>query len=143
MKIWIASDHAGFELKSALKRAFPNWKLHDLGPSTEDRTDYPVWADALAAAMKGTADLGILICGSGQGMCMRANRYPHLRAALCWEPSVAKLARQHNDANVLCLGSRNTPIDQAIPIVEAFFGTSFEGGRHIPRVEKLSKPLKD
>lgn len=143
-KVVIASDHAGFQFKKDLIKHFNNeLQIEDLGPFSEERTDYPDWADKVVQAYRKDPQntVGILICGSGQGMAMRANKYPEIRAALCWTEEVAQLARGHNDANVLCLGARLTPLDTAVKMVETFLSTSFEGGRHAARVKKISGSL--
>jgi len=136
----IASDHAGFALKEALKAKFAD-KIDflDLGVEEEARVDYPDYGYKLGQAIQdGEAARGIVICGSGIGISIAANRFPSVRAALCMTPEMAKLARQHNDANVLALGQRLVDEDTAFEIVEAFLNTEFEGGRHAGRVEKLS-----
>lgn len=148
MTILIASDHAGFSLKKHLIQKFPQVQWVDLGPADETSVDYPDYADKVARALSekgtpapGSPDLppfGVLICGSGQGMAIKANRNPNIRAALCWTPEVAGLARSHNDANVLCLGSRVIDTDTNEKILEKFISTPFEGGRHVGRVKKLS-----
>jgi ribose 5-phosphate isomerase B len=143
MKIYIASDHAGFALKAHLLQKYsgsqwPNWTWQDLGPATDDRVDYPDFAALVGHALKQDSEArGVLICGSGQGMCISANRFRHIRAALAWSPEVAKLAREHNDANVLCLGSRVTNESMCETILETFLSTPFAGGRHQDRVKKL------
>ena len=143
--LYIASDHAGFGMKKALishlSKMLP--KLLDLGPKNEDRTDYPDFADKLCQKLiqdKGAQ--GVLICGSGQGMAMRANKYPSIRAALCWNEESARLARKHNDANVLCMGARLLDENLSLKILKVFLDTEFEGGRHQTRVEKVSKPTQ-
>lgn len=160
MKIYIASDHAGVELKSKIlmKLQGPeNAKLYetfDLGPNSTDSVDYPDYADLVCKKLHGLSvvktddqekslpsELGILICGSGQGMNMRANKYPQIRAALCWNLEIAKLSREHNDANILCLGARVIDHDLALAIVNVFLKTSFAGGRHRQRLVKLSNPV--
>lgn len=140
--IYIASDHAGLSLKTFLVKNCANFEWHDLGPSTEDSVDYPDYADLLADKIKTENDLGVLICGSGQGMSIRANKYPHIRAALCWSEEISKLAREHNNANVLCLGGRVTAPELAQKILQIFMTTEFAGGRHLKRVNKISSPLK-
>jgi ribose 5-phosphate isomerase B len=138
MDIWTACDHAGFALKVRLMNLFPDYKWHDLGSFSEESVDYPDYAEKLAAAMKARpTDLGLLICGSGQGMAIKANRYPWIRAALCWNEEVARMARQHNHANVLCLAGRLIDAELNEKILTAFFSTPFEGGRHQRRVDKL------
>ncbi len=142
--IYIASDHAGFSLKESVIQPLLDlgFEVIDLGPKTSDRVDYPDFADRVCQKLlKEPAAQGLLICGSGQGMAMRANKYPHIRAALCWNLESAELSRQHNDANLLCLGSRLLEETQVLPIITRFFKTEFEGGRHQNRVQKISAPL--
>jgi ribose 5-phosphate isomerase B len=138
--IYIASDHAGFEMKQHLIGRFPFWPWRDLGPGTTESVDYPDYAAKLCRELESNLkdSVGVLICGSGQGMAMRANRFSSVRAALCWNEEVARLARQHNDANVLCLAGRLTVFPVAERIADVFLKTSFEGGRHQRRVDKLS-----
>ncbi|MBY0384583.1 ribose 5-phosphate isomerase B [bacterium] len=143
MKIFIASDHAGFSVKQKVVEFLSKtYSVVDLGPTNEDRTDYPDYADKVIAEIKKdlTNSLGVLICGSGQGMAMRANKYSFIRAALCWNEESAKLSRLHNDANVLCLGARLLDEKIIFNIVMSFFSSQFEGGRHADRVQKISKP---
>lgn len=139
--IAIASDHAGFELKEILKQeiASMGYGCEDLGAkSAQVPVDYPDSADALAARMKQHPEtIGVLICGSGIGISIAANRHRHLRAALCYNGLAAQLARKHNNANVLCLGARTMGPDMAKFCLEQFLNTSFEGGRHEARVKKL------
>ncbi|MEZ0392604.1 MAG: RpiB/LacA/LacB family sugar-phosphate isomerase [Pseudobdellovibrionaceae bacterium] len=157
----MASDHAGVELKSQIVKELLNFKwlpdvkreVHDLGPQSLDSVDFPDYADLVAHKIHGFSlvqdntsqslptEVGILICGSGQGMAMRANKYPHIRAALCWSPEVARLSREHNDANVLCLGSRVTTPEINLQCLEIFLTTPFSGGRHARRVAKVSTPV--
>lgn len=142
--VFVASDHAGFPVKDLVIKACQklNLSVEDLGPSTDDRVDYPDFADEVSHKLKlHPESFGILICGSGQGMAMRANKYRHIRAALCWNGESAKLSRQHNNANVLCLGSRLLDEKAILETIETFFSTDFEGGRHQGRVEKISGPL--
>ena len=138
--IFIASDHAGLEMKRHLISRFPalNWK--DLGPFNTDSVDYPDYAELLCRnlAPEIKESCGILVCGSGQGMAMRANRFPFIRAALCWNEEITALARQHNDANVLCLAGRFIVFPMAEKLLRVFLETEFEGGRHQKRVNKLS-----
>ncbi len=143
--VFIASDHAGFPAKAlvAEKLESLHFSVQDLGPTNENRVDYPDFADQVCHQINLDPEAkGVLICGSGQGMAMRANKYPFIRAALCWNSESASLARQHNNANVLCLGARLLEEKQWIEIVNTFFTTEFEGGRHQARVEKISKELK-
>ncbi|NBX65827.1 MAG: ribose 5-phosphate isomerase B [Proteobacteria bacterium] len=137
--IAIACDHAGLDLKNAIKAAFPDLPWLDLGTHTTESVDYPDYGHKMAEAIKaGEADRGILICGSGVGISIAANRHPHIRCALVSQPEVAAASRWHNDANVLALGARFTGLEVAKTCVEAFLNTAFEGGRHQKRVDKLS-----
>lgn len=145
-KIYVASDHAGFKLKedflSKFKASDYNLVFIDCGPENDERVDYPDFADIVCTNM--SADdtaLGLLICGSGQGMAMRANKYPNLRAALCWNEDSAILSKEHNKAQVLCLGSRFLSYEEAESIFKAFLKAEFQEGRHTQRVKKISKPL--
>ncbi len=137
--IYIASDHAGFKLKQLIVAHFADLMITDLGTDSPEAVDYPDIAEMLAHAMaheeKG---VGILICGSGIGMSIAANRFKFLRAALCRDKEDAEAARQHNDANVLVIGGRITNLEEAIPIINSFISTGFERGRHEQRVQKLS-----
>ena len=134
--IAIASDHAGFELKSALIRMFSD--VTDLGPATKDSVDYTDFANKLCEwVLAGENRRGVLICGSGIGMSIAANRHPGIRAALVDNPELVMLARQHNEANVLCLGARFMTEELAQACLHTFLRTEFEGGRHQKRVEKL------
>lgn len=145
MKIAIASDHAGFEVKQKIIDKYKTTNAFlDLGPASDERTDYPDHADSVAKYISKSNDskeIGILICGSGQGMAMRANRYPQIRAALCWSEESAQLARAHNNANILCLGGRLLSFDLICKIIDAFLATPFEGGRHADRVQKITAPI--
>ncbi len=137
----IASDHAGFAVKSEITELLRELghDVLDLGADSADSVDYPDFADAMAAAFAdGRADRGVLICGTGIGISIAANRHRQLRAARCCNSTDARLARQHNDANVLVLGSRTGGMEQARDCVFMFLGTEFEGGRHQRRVEKMS-----
>jgi ribose 5-phosphate isomerase B len=141
--IAFAADHAGVSLKAALL-AYAQELGHatlDLGTQGEASVDYPDFANALAQALgQGQAQQGVLICGSGIGISMAANRHAHVRAALCTHGLMARLARAHNDANVLALGARLTGVDVARECLYSFLTTNFEGGRHARRVDKLSSP---
>lgn len=141
-QILVASDHAGFKLKTALKAKYPNIRWIDLGPETGESVDYPDYADRVAKKINEEGGMGVLICGSGQGMCIRANRYPNVRAAMVWDENSARLAREHNDANILCLGARLVEWQTNYNAFEVFFTTYFAGGRHGPRVDKLKGALK-
>ncbi len=142
-KILIASDHAGFELKKFLITELTKlgFDTIDLGcDSAQKSVDYPDYAQKLCKKITTKNQLrGILICGSGIGISIAANRFKHIRAALCSSTNLAKLSRAHNDANVLCLGARITKEKPALSILKAFLSTEFEGSRHAARVAKLSK----
>lgn len=138
--IAIASDHAGVGLKTALiaHAQTLGYTVEDLGTNGTQSVDYPDFADAMAAWLSNNDSAkGVLVCGSGIGISIAANRHRHVRAALCSEPLSAKLSRQHNNANVLCLGARIIGEDLAKECVSQFLATEFEGGRHAGRVEKL------
>ena len=139
--IAIGADHAGFPLKSALSAKLQDlgFLVLDLGTNGPDSVDYPDFAESVANAVSdGRAQSGLLVCGSGIGMSIGANRHAGIRAALCHDEETARLAREHNDANVLVLGARLTDEEQAEKCVEVFFSTEFDGGeRHARRVEKL------
>jgi ribose 5-phosphate isomerase B len=137
-KLLIASDHAGYALKEQLLKRLPQVEWVDLGPTDSSRVDYPDYADRLAQRIASDGGQGVLICGSGQGMAIRANRYRGIRAALVWNDDSVKLSRQHNDANVLCLGSRLLDAALSEHLIELFISTKFEGGRHQGRIDKLS-----
>jgi ribose 5-phosphate isomerase B len=137
----IASDHAGFALKQTLKGELENAGLGvlDLGAEGTASVDYPDFADKLAAAIKsGKARRGVLVCGTGIGIAMAANRHRHIRAAVCHDVTAARLTRQHNDANVLALGARLVGEETAKDCLRAFLSTAYEGGRHDRRVAKMS-----
>jgi ribose 5-phosphate isomerase B len=139
-KILIASDHAGFALKEKLERALGalGFAVEDLGTNSEDSTDYADYAHPLAAKVSsGEAARGVLLCGTGLGMSYAANRHPGVRAAVAWNPEVAKLSREHNDANVLVLPARFVSEDEGIAILKTWLDTPFEGGRHARRVAKI------
>jgi ribose 5-phosphate isomerase B len=141
-RILIASDHAGFELKEKLEKALGDlgYEVEDLGTNSADSTDYADYAHPLAKQVSdGEAKRGVLMCGTGLGMSYTANRYPHVRAAVAWTPEIAKLAREHNDANVLVLPARFVDDAQAKEILKTWLDTPFEGGRHARRVEKIEK----
>lgn len=143
MRIAIASDHAAVDLKAELAQYLRDagHDVDDLGPMTVDRVDYPDFGYKLADAVaNGSAERGIALCGSGIGISIAVNRNPALRCALVSEPLSAALAREHNDANAIAMGARLTGIDMAKACVDAFLSTEFGGGRHGPRVEKLSHP---
>lgn len=143
MRIAIASDHAAVDLKAELREYLIGLghQVADLGPDTADRVDYPDYGYKLAAVVAdGTAERGVALCGSGIGISIAVNRNPALRCALVSEPLSAALAREHNDANAIAMGARLTGIDMAKACLDAFLNTDFAGGRHGPRVDKLSNP---
>lgn len=137
--VYIASDHAGYELKEDLKKCFSGTvEWVDYGCNSEESCDYPDMIHPLAADINsGKNSIGIILCGSGIGVSMVANKYANVRAALCWNKEIAMLSRQHNDANVLALPARFLSVEAAKEIVQVFLSTSFEGGRHSRRVEKI------
>jgi ribose 5-phosphate isomerase B len=172
MKVLVASDHAGIEVKSLIVQALKNQhQVLDLGPDSKASVDYPDFADKVcqqisaeisaqisaqtsaqisaenSVSSHSTEDalkigtLGILICGSGQGMAMRANKYPLIRAALCWNLQSVILSREHNNANVLCLGARLLATPDILPMVETFLSTKFSGDRHAERVKKIATKI--
>lgn len=140
MTIAIGSDHAGYEYKEYLKSQIQKWghTVIDLGPKSDASVDYPDFAHPVAQSIeKKEAALGVLICGSGNGVCMTANKHQNIRAALCWDTDIAELARLHNDANIICLPARFVSKKKAKKMVEVFLETEFEGGRHSNRVDKI------
>ena len=142
-KIGIACDHAGYELKELLAGFLTarGWEVLDFGTYSPESVDYPDYAHALGAAVEsGEVACGVGICGSGEGMAITLNKHQGIRAALCWTPELAALARQHNDANVLVLPGRFIDPATAIAVVDTFLSTSFEGGRHEARIAKI--PVK-
>ena len=142
MKIAIAADHAGYEEKEQLKPLLDELGIQyeDLGTASPESVDYPNYARKVAEEVaSGHVDQGLLVCGSGTGMAIVANKVPGVRAAVAWTPEVAALAREHNDANVLSLGARVTPAEELPKIVRAWFNAKFEGGRHERRVEQISE----
>ena len=140
-KILLASDHGGVDLKNALVEYTTElgFEAIDLGPFNTDSVDYPDYANLLADKVSdGTADSGVLVCGSGIGISIAANRHSHIRCALVTNPTEARLCREHNDANVLALGARVIGIERAKENVKIFLNTKFEGGRHQNRIDKMS-----
>ncbi len=139
-RIGLASDHAGFALKTVLAQCLAEWgyEVLDLGTDSEERVDYPEFGDKLARAVAGgEVARGIVVCGTGVGISIAANRHPGVRAALCHDVTGARLSRQHNDANVLALGQRMIGQGVAVDCLRAFLDAEFEGGRHTSRVAKL------
>lgn len=140
--IALAADHAGYALKETLKawlaENHKEFSILDLGTDSDARVDYPDFGHKAAKALlDGKAEMGLIVCGSGIGISIAANRHPGIRAALCWNPEVATLARQHNDANILALGARLIDEQTAKDSLDAFLTTPFDGGRHTGRVKKL------
>lgn len=139
-KIAIGGDHAGYEYKEQLRKHLEEkgYEVKDFGPFSADSVDYPDFAHPIAEAVANSSqDTGILICGSGNGVAMTANKHQGIRAALCWNEELAALSRQHNNANILCLPSRFVPYELAEKMAGAFLRTEFEGGRHEKRVNKI------
>ena len=146
MKIALASDHAGYAEKERLKPLLHELGLEvvDLGTSSEESVDYPDYARKVAEQVaRGEAAQGVLVCASGTGMAITANKVPGVRAAVAWSEETARLARQHNDANVLAIGARTTPPDDIPKIVRAWFSQNFDSGRHAARVEKIKQMEKE
>ncbi len=153
MIIYVGCDHAGLELKLQVMAALPDFQWKDMGTFNSDSIDYPDYADKVCKeisrvelenqknniedSQQGSA-LGLLICGSGQGMAIRANKYKNIRAALCWNEEIVHLSREHNNANILALGARFISAELAVKMIQKFTTTNFAGGRHQLRVKKLS-----
>ena len=141
MKYFIGADHAGIDIKAYVKELFEKkgHEVIDLGPTTKDRVDYPDYAAKVCKSiLENEGSKGILICGSGIGMSMAANKFDGIRAALCHNEYSAKMAREHNDANVICLGERVSGYGMVDAIIDSWDTSSFEGGRHEGRVEKIN-----
>lgn len=140
MIIPIGADHAGYQLKKEIVSFFQEkgYTFKDFGTHSEESIDYPDFGHPVAEHLKGTEGLGIVICGSGNGINMTVNKHQYVRSALCWSPEIAALARSHNNANILALPARFLEKEEALKIVEAFFNTPFEGGRHQRRVNKIA-----
>lgn len=139
-KIVIGSDHAGYRLKEYLKAEIGKEGIlfHDCGVFSEERSDYPVFIHPVARSVdQGEYATGIVICGTGNGAAMVANKYQKVRAAICWNVEIARLGRQHNDANILALPARFIRMEEALEITKVFLNTDFEGGRHIRRIEMI------
>lgn len=144
-KIAMAADHAGFQLKESLKAYLQTqgYEVLDVGCHSEERCDYPDFgAKAAQAVAQGKADRAVLVCGTGIGMCMTANKISGIRAAVLRSFDDARLSREHNDANVACLGGRVSAVAQAESLLETFLKTPFEGGRHTPRIQKIETVTK-
>jgi ribose 5-phosphate isomerase B len=141
MRLVIGGDHAGFELKAQLLPYLleKGYEVDDKGCYSAESVDYPDFAHPVAQAVEsGKADLGILICGSANGVAMAANKHEKIRAAITWKNEIAELARTHNDANIICLPARYISVDEAKEMVDTFLNTPFEGGRHQRRVDKIA-----
>jgi ribose 5-phosphate isomerase B len=139
MKIAIGSDHAGFEYKELLKANLGEHEVKDFGTHSRDSADYPDFAHPVSIAVENKEfDLGILVCGSANGVAITANKHQGIRAAICWTEELASLARRHNNANILCLPARFIDFTVAQQIANTFIATDFEGGRHATRVNKIS-----
>ena len=139
-KIYISSDHAGFKLKETIKDYLSKKKINfqDLGPNNNDRVDYPDFAHKVARKVRtNKKNVGILVCGSGMGMSIAANRHKNIRAAQCFNSKSTKLSRLHNDANIITLGSRLLTKKNALNCISVFLNTKFEGGRHTKRIRKI------
>ena len=137
----IGADHAGYEYKTILVDLLQNKGLQvkDLGTYSKDSVDYPDFAHPVASAVEsGEAGWGVLICGSANGVAITANKHQGIRAAICWQPEIAGLARQHNNANIICIPARFVSTPEAEEMVNIFFATAFEGGRHQNRVQKIA-----
>jgi len=140
LPVALGADHAGFEYKETIKKMLSaaGWSIEDKGTYSLDSVDYPDFAHPVATMVEeGLATAGILVCGSGNGVCMTANKHHGIRAALCWTEELTSLARQHNNANVLCIPARFVTLELAEKMTELFLVTAFEGGRHERRVEKI------
>lgn len=140
MKIYIGSDHAGVGLKTLIKERFADrYEFEDVGTFTEESVDYPDFAHPVATrVLKDGESFGILICGTGNGMAIAANKHAGIRAALCWSPEISALAKQHNNANIVVLPARFIEAEAAVSTLEAFLNASFEAGRHQRRIDKIN-----
>lgn len=140
LKIAIGSDHAGFDYKQALAESLiAANEIKDFGTDSAASVDYPDFAHPVSLAVEsGNCDLGILVCGSANGVAITANKHQGIRAAICWNTELASLARQHNNANIVCIPARFISVDEAKAIVDTFLSTDFEGGRHAKRVGKMT-----
>ena len=140
MKIAIASDHGGFEMKEELKKHYAALNLLDLGTYSTDSVDYPDYAHKMAKTiLSGQADLGILVCGTGIGISIAANRHKGIRAALLYSDEAAKMAKAHNNANIIVFGGRTMTSEDVIKRIDTFMQTTYEGGRHQQRLDKIEK----
>ena len=146
MRIVVGADHRGYQLKNALAASLreSGHDVLDVGTNGPESVDYPDYARKVAEKVaRGEVDQGLLVCGSGTGMAIAANKVPGVRAAVAWSEEIARLAREHNDANVLSLAARCTPFDEITKIVRAWFAAKFDGGRHSRRVDKIREIEKE
>ena len=143
MKILIGNDHAGYSLKlSIIKNLEDKYEFFDKGSYSNESVDYPDYASIIAKEIQSEkGDLGIIICGTGNGVCMTANKFKGIRAVICWNEEIAKLAKQHNNANIICIPSRFIKVEEAMKIIESFILEKFEGGRHERRIKKINENL--
>tara|TARA_B100000614_G_C14478059_1_gene465474 strand:+ start:157 stop:591 length:435 start_codon:yes stop_codon:yes gene_type:complete len=143
MKILIGNDHAGYSLKlSIIKNLENKYEFSDKGSYSHESVDYPDYASIIAKEIQSEkGDLGVLICGTGNGVCMTANKFKGIRAVICWNKEIAILAKQHNNANIICIPSRFIKVEEAIKIIESFILEKFEGGRHERRINKINENL--
>jgi|TARA_A100001388_G_C28684301_1_gene457956 ribose 5-phosphate isomerase B len=143
MKILIGNDHAGYSLKlSIIKNLEDKYEFFDKGSYSDESVDYPDYASIIAKEIQSEkGDLGIIICGTGNGVCMTANKFKGIRAVICWNEEIAKLAKQHNNANIICIPSRFIKVEEAMKIIESFILEKFEGGRHERRIKKINENL--
>ncbi len=142
-QIGIASDHGGFELKKFIIESFPQINFLNLGTNSSESVHYPTYADHLChKILDGTVEKGILICGTGIGISMRANRYNGIRAAVVHDPFTAEMAKAHNNANIICIGGRTTSKKEALAYFEKWHDTKFESGRHQTRIDMLDAPIQ-
>ena len=143
MKILIGNDHAGYSLKlSIIKNLEDKYEFFDKGSYSNESVDYPDYASIIAKEIQSEkGDLGIIICGTGNGVCMTANKFKGIRAVICWNKEIAKLAKQHNNANIICIPSRFIKVEEAMKIIESFILEKFEGGRHERRIKKINENL--
>ena len=143
MKILIGNDHAGYSLKlSIIKNLEDKYEFFDKGSYSDESVDYPDYASIIAKEIQSEkGDLGIIICGTGNGVCMTANKFKGIRAVICWNEEIAKLAKQHNNANIICIPSRFIKVEEAMKIIESFIMEKFEGGRHERIIKKINENL--
>ena len=141
LRVAIGNDHAAFDLKQKIMSELPEIEWLDCGSFDRERVDYPDFADQVVTRVLKDNIPGVLLCGSGQGMALRANRYPHIRAAVVWNRESTQLSRQHNNCNIVCMGQRLLDPELCVELVRVFLTTPFEGGRHQARIDKIDQPL--